>query len=251
MYNKFDEQFPIIQAIIESNIQYTDEKLMNTDEKLTNIIEDFKVLTATITSIMDHTNNSKFSPAQKDISNPSDPTTMVSYNRKAPPLDGGHSTKIRDMWTLKNDISSPKLYELLIKTELKGYIALDIKNLYKHINISINAVTRLQEDLLSSYRSIKRHSDFSEYFIPDCDHPFYSWNVYIYTSLEQSLLVAMTNYTCVKSAMSPQAYKVISTHYHEISGWNILSRLLHSCAPHIGGINGGVQSDIATLEFNN
>ena len=33
--------------------------------------------------------------------------------------------------------------------------------------------------------------------------------------------------------------------------WNILSRLLHSRAPHLGGINGDVQSDLATLDFNN
>ena len=51
--------------------------------------------------------------------------------------------------------------------------------------------------------------------------------------------------------MAPQAYKVVSTHAHEISGWTILSRLLHSRAPHIGGINGDVQSDLSTLAFKN
>ena len=61
----------------------------------------------------------------------------------------------------------------------------------------------------------------------------------------------MTNDTCVKSSVAPQAYKVISTHAHEISGWNILSRLIHSCAPHLGGMNGDVQSDISTLAFRN
>ena len=61
----------------------------------------------------------------------------------------------------------------------------------------------------------------------------------------------MTNDTCVKSFMSPQAYKVVSTHSHEISLWTILSRLIHSRAPHLGGMNGDVQSDLATLAFNN
>ena len=61
----------------------------------------------------------------------------------------------------------------------------------------------------------------------------------------------MTNDTCVKSSMAPQAYKVFSTHAHEISGWTILSRLLHSRAPHLGGMNGDVQSDLATLAFRN
>ena len=51
--------------------------------------------------------------------------------------------------------------------------------------------------------------------------------------------------------MEPQAYKIVSTHAHEISGWSILSRLLHSRAPHLGGMNGDVQSDIATLDFRN
>ena len=51
--------------------------------------------------------------------------------------------------------------------------------------------------------------------------------------------------------MAPQAYKIVSTHYHEISGWTILSRLLHSRTPHIGGINGDGQSYLATLAFRN
>ena len=61
----------------------------------------------------------------------------------------------------------------------------------------------------------------------------------------------MTNDTCVKSYMSPQAYKVVSTHAHEISGWTILSRLLHPRVPHLGGMNGDVKYDLATLAFKN
>ena len=79
----------------------------------------------------------------------------------------------------------------------------------------------------------------------------YPWNRQVYASLGNSLLVAMTNNTCVKSSMKPQAYKIVSTHSHEISGWTILSRLLHSRAPHLGGMNGGVQSDLVTLDFRN
>ena len=62
-------------------------------------------------------------------------------------------------------------------------------------------------------------------------------------------MVEMTNDACLKSSMAPQAYKVVRTHAHEISGWTILSRLLHSRAPHSGGMNGDVQSDLATLAF--
>ena len=51
--------------------------------------------------------------------------------------------------------------------------------------------------------------------------------------------------------MELQAYRVISTHAHEISVWNILSRLHHSCDPHHVGMNCDVQSDLATLVFRN
>ena len=61
----------------------------------------------------------------------------------------------------------------------------------------------------------------------------------------------MTNDTCVKSSMAPQAYKVVSTHAHEIPGWTIISRPIHSSAPHIGGGKGDAQSGLATLVFNN
>ena len=51
--------------------------------------------------------------------------------------------------------------------------------------------------------------------------------------------------------MSPQAYKVVSTHAHEILLWNIISRLIHSRAPHLGVMNGYVQSDLDNLAFEN
>ena len=113
----------------------------------------------------------------------------------------------------------------------------------------LNVVTRLQEDFLPVYQSIKRHSEFEEYFILDCYRPSYYCNFYIYTSLGHSMLVLMTNDTFVKSSMAPQAYKAVNTHAHEISVWKILSRLLHSWAPHLGGINGGVQSYLAIVAF--
>ena len=155
------------------------------------------------------------------------------------------------MWTLKYEISSPKFYELLIKIELKGYTALDLKNFYKPINMSRNEVTIIKENLLPSYQSIKIHSEFSEYFISYRDHPSYSWNVQIYTSLVHSLLVAMTNDTCVKYSMEHQAYKVFRTNAHEILRCTIISRLLHSRAPHLGGINGYVKSELANMAFKN
>ena len=57
---KYDEQLLIIQATIEYKKKKTE---LNTDDKLTKIKEYLKVLTSTITSMMNQTNNSKFSPA--------------------------------------------------------------------------------------------------------------------------------------------------------------------------------------------
>ena len=48
------------------------------------------------------------------------------------------------MWTMKHDIRSPKFYELLIKTEIKVDTAMDLKNFYNHINMYLNAMTRLR-----------------------------------------------------------------------------------------------------------
>ena len=78
-----------------------------------NLPEDLKEI---ITSMMDQITIPKSSPDWKDSPKPPDHTTVVPDNRRVPPLDGGSSTKIGDMWTLKHEISSPKSYELLIKT---------------------------------------------------------------------------------------------------------------------------------------
>ena len=51
--------------------------------------------------------------------------------------------------------------------------------------------------------------------------------------------------------MAHQSYKVVITHSNEISGWTILSRLLHSRATHIEGMNSDVQYDLSILEFKN
>ena len=188
MDNKSDDQLLIMQATIEASRQDSDMKM----KKLT---ED---ITATIASMMDQIKNSKSSPDKKGSPKAQCPTTAVPANKKSPPLEGGHYTKIAGMCTLKHEISSPKFYELLIKTELKGKTALDLKKFYNHIKTSLNTVTRLREDLLPAYQPTKRHSEFEEYFISYRDHPSYYWNAQTYNSIGHSLLVALTNDTCVK-----------------------------------------------------
>ena len=115
----------------------------------------------------------------------------------------------------------------------------------------LNVVTILLEELLTDYQSIKIHFDFEEYFVPDRDHPSYSWNSHTYTSLGHSLMVALTNDTCIKCPMAPQSYKVLNTYSHKISGCKILSILLHARAPHLGVMNGDARSDLSSLAFNN
>ena len=102
MDTKSDAQFLFIEATIAANNQETDNNQMKTDGKLKLLTENIQVLTALMT---DKTNISKSSPAQKDTSNPPDPTTVVPTNKRAPPLERGHYTKIRGMWTLKNEIN--------------------------------------------------------------------------------------------------------------------------------------------------
>ena len=68
------------------------------------ITEDIKVWTETITSMMDQTEKSKFSPAHKDTQKITELTTVLPENRRPPLLNGGYSTKIGGMWTLKHEI---------------------------------------------------------------------------------------------------------------------------------------------------
>ena len=94
MDNKSDDKLLIIQATIETNRQYSDEKTNNLTEDLT----------AMITSMMDQIKIDKFSPDNKDSPNTQDPTTVVPDNKRAPPLEFGHSTKNGGMWTHKCEI---------------------------------------------------------------------------------------------------------------------------------------------------
>ena len=105
MDNNSDEQLLIVQATIEANSKYYDNKMKNPTEDLT----------AIIASMMDQIKKYKYFSYKKDSPKNQDPTTLVPANKKAPTLEGGHSIEIGDMWTLKHDISSTKLYGLLVK----------------------------------------------------------------------------------------------------------------------------------------
>ena len=87
MDNNSDYQLLIMQAIIESNNQYSDDKIKKLTADLTGIIA----------SMMDQIRISTSSPDKKDSQKAQDSTTVVPANKKSPPMEGGHSTKIGGM----------------------------------------------------------------------------------------------------------------------------------------------------------
>ena len=139
MDNKFDVDLLIVQATIKSNRKDSEKKTKHTKYLKS-------MITSTTASMMDNNNISKYSPDNKDSPKSHYTTTVIPANRRSTPLDSGYSTNIGGMWNLKYDISSPKFYEIIINTYLKGDTAIDLKNLYNHINVCLNLVTILQED---------------------------------------------------------------------------------------------------------
>ena len=114
MENKSDEQFIIIKAAIEDNkqdmkaaIEANKQEMksnkQDSDEKMTQ----FTVKIKTIFSVLSNQINTiSSSPTQKDTLTTPEPITVVPTNKRGPPLEGGHSTKIGGMWTLKHEIRS-------------------------------------------------------------------------------------------------------------------------------------------------
>ena len=131
--NKSYKQLLIIQDTIEDNIK-------DSEEETKNLTED---LIAMIASMMGQIKISKSSLDKKDSPKQQDTTTLVPDNKKALPLEGGNSTKMGGMWNLKNEISSPTFYELLVKIKLKGDTDLDLNIFYNNIKMYLNAVNRL------------------------------------------------------------------------------------------------------------
>ena len=77
------------------------EEIENNKQEFKAEMKDVKESINKLTTLMmDQTNISKSSPAQKDTSTPPDPTTTFQTNKRAPPLEGGISENIGGMWTL-------------------------------------------------------------------------------------------------------------------------------------------------------
>ena len=100
MGTKSDENFLVIESIIEANNKESDKNHKKTDEKITLLKENQKetneklnetnekialILTA---MKIDKNNISTSSPSQKYTSPPPEPTTTAQTNRRAPSLEG-------------------------------------------------------------------------------------------------------------------------------------------------------------------
>ena len=92
-------------------------------------------LTPMVKNIMDQIQISNSSRDNIHSPKAHDPTTSVLAIKRDPPLEGVNHKTNGGMWTLKHETSSPKFYELLIKTEFKGETALELKKFYNHINM--------------------------------------------------------------------------------------------------------------------
>ena len=133
MYNKSDDQLLVMQDKIEANRKYYNDKMKKLTEDLTSMI----------TSMVDQIKISKSSTDRKDSQKYQYHTTVVLANKRYPPLEDVNYTKVGGMWTLKHEIISPKLYELLIWTELEGETDMNLKNFYNHIKMCLNEVNRI------------------------------------------------------------------------------------------------------------
>ena len=122
-------QLLIIKYLVDANNQDTGaikQALKKQYTKFTKIYSDSDKIKIILKQPMVH--HEYYSVEKMDVPNTQNPDTLFLANKKAPPLEGGNSMKIGGMWTLKHETNSPKLYEILIKTELKGCTALDFKN---------------------------------------------------------------------------------------------------------------------------
>ena len=149
-----------MKDLVDTNMQVTDELKQDNDElnkELNKHDSDLDKINTLLKHVM--VQNQTPSPDKTDSPKYQNTKTLVRANKKKQLSEGGNYTRIDGMWTLKNDIIPPKFYELLINTELKGDTDMDLRKFYNHIKMCLNVVTRLQEDLLPGYQSIKIHSD--------------------------------------------------------------------------------------------
>ena len=142
----------------------------DSDEKMKKLSEYFKtmfVLLSVQINKSNQINTLSSSPNQKDTSTPPDPTTVVPDNRRDPPSEGGHYTKVGGMWNLKHKISSP-MYKAVKKTKfIRRYMeALALHTGEPTVNWEYNtSCIYVVEDKIVTPRV--QHIDIPVYFLLD------------------------------------------------------------------------------------
>ena len=100
--------------MINDNSQASDEKMKKYYSKLDKQDPKLENITSMIKNMMYQNQNSNYPPDNMYSPQDQGPTTVVPANKKSLPLEGGNSTKNGYLWNLKHDISSLKLYVLII-----------------------------------------------------------------------------------------------------------------------------------------
>ena len=112
-----DDQLLAMQDYIDTNKQATDELRKYCDDlkkKLNKHYSEFSNIKTFINKVLGNNQNSLTDNMDSTKAHYS--TNVVPYNKKDTPLEDGNYTKNGGMWTLKHEIISPKLYEILTKT---------------------------------------------------------------------------------------------------------------------------------------
>ena len=75
-----------------------------------------------------------------------------------------------------------------------------IEQLIQASNLPLNNATSIRTVLLLSYQGITIDTTLLEKYPLDCAHPSWTCDQNTFTSIGKSLLLALTNYTCVNSS---------------------------------------------------
>ena len=99
MNNKLDDKLLIVQDLAVTKKQVTDELKQDNDEftkKLIRNDSDLDKINTLLIRVLSQ--KQTYLTCNRDLTKSRDPTTVVPYNNKNPPLKGGHYTIIGGIW---------------------------------------------------------------------------------------------------------------------------------------------------------
>ena len=161
MDKKLYDHILFMKSLVYTNKQVTDELKHDSDELDKKLIKhdfEFSDIKTLLKQVLFQNKNSL--PDRMGFTNNQDTATVVPDKNKAQTLEGWNYKELEACVISNMRSDNRKFYELLIKTKLKVDTDLDLKNFYNDINMSLNAVTKILEDLLTAYHYIKINSEF-------------------------------------------------------------------------------------------